>query len=302
MRLYADEIKPYRNAADVQWMYIGVLAIPESGHERALRILEGCREQSGYNGEVHFTKLKNRSDGEYGGDTRLAGLWCDRFLYDGEKVFHFHLLGLNCDNLQNLAFGTGRSQRNSIYNRFFRTSVKWALKYFFPRGRVLVSFLGHDRSNELQQDDLFGWHSIWRVESEERNISFNDREIVFISSDHRKEAMYPRESHLLQLCDVLLGGFTQCLDHRNTKSGCCEIAEKLLPLAERLTDERQARNPNSRYAHYRRVSLSFFPSKALSLADLDDDAMRARSGFYVERTLLFRGEDAEQLTLGFDMC
>ena len=297
VRLYADEIKPYRNGLDERWMYIGLLAVPEADFDRIQSWLRQDRNAADYFNEVHFTKLRNASDaGAYNEKTLLAKRWVERVLWDQQKVFHFHLLGLNLTNLQYFAFGTGWEQKRNIYNRFFRTSLTYALKRFFGGGEVTVTGLFHDAS-EFEDDDLFDWHAIWRVDRAEPSITFVPDSISFIDSDHAKEKDFPEDSHLIQLCDVLLGGLTQCLDARNRKDGCCEIAKVLLPLADQLVDPRCARSPNSSYRHARRMSVSFFPSKRLKLRELEDDWRRAQSGFYIRRRLLFEEQLGGQLPL-----
>jgi hypothetical protein len=139
VRLYADEIKPYRNALDERWMYIGLLAIPESDYEDVQSWLDEDRDAANYYDEVHFTELRNASDaGVHNEKTLLAKYWMERVLRDHRKVFHFHLLGINMSNLQPFAFGTGWEQKRNIYNRFFRASVAYVLKYFFGGGTVRV--------------------------------------------------------------------------------------------------------------------------------------------------------------------
>lgn len=297
VRLYADEIQPYRNASGERWMYIGLLAVPEEKRRQALRGLLEDRVAAGYDREVHFLKLKNASHAAHHNEkTVLAGHWAQRVMGDDGKTFHFHLLGLNLRNLQELAFGTGREQDRNIYNRFFRASIAYALKAFFGADNVVVTHVFHDVSN-LQHDDLFDWHAIWRIDRTEPGITFRPDSIRFIDSDHRKEPDFPEDSHFIQLCDVLMGGLTQCLDARNTKAGCCEVTEMLLPLAERLTDPRRVNNPNSRYRYVRRLSMSFFPSRKLKLKEVEDDYERARSSFYIRRRLLFKDQKSGQLSL-----
>ncbi len=297
VRLYADEIQKQGNAAGERWMYIGILAIPERGYGHALSMLAKDREKAHYAREVHFIKLNNASNAAcHNEKTVLAGRWVQRVLEDDGKTFHFHLLGLNLSNLQELAFGTGREQDRNVYNRFFRASISYVLKTFFGANNVVVTHVFHDVSN-LQHDDLFDWHAILRIDRAEPGITFLPGNIRFIDSDHRKEPDFPQDSHFIQLCDVLMGGLTQCLDARNTKAGCCEIAEMLLPLAERLTDPKRVNNPNSRYRYVRRLSMSFFPSRKLKLKELEDVYKRGRSGFYINRHLLFKDRQSGQLTL-----
>lgn len=296
VRLYADEIKPYRNGLGERWMYIGLLAIPEARYRDALNGLGQDREAVEYDNEVHFTELRNRSDaGAHHEKTALARRWVERVLWDDRKTFHFHLLGLNMTNLQPFAFGKGREQRRNIYNRFFRASVAYVLNFFFGRTGVVVTHIFHDQSY-LEHDDLFDWHTIWRLDQAEPGLTFLTDNIQFIDSDHNEEPDFPQDSHFIQLCDLLLGGLTQCLDARNKKGGCCEIAKCLLPLAERLVDPARIRNPNSRYRYVHRVSMSFFPSKRLKLREIKDYWHRAQSGFYIKRRLLFKERMGRQLS------
>ncbi len=300
VRLYIDEIKPYRNRAGQQWMYIGVLAIPATRYADALAALNADRARTGYAHELHFTNLRNYSYAHVHNEkTLLAKHWADRVMGDDRKIFHFHLLGINLDNLQNAAFGNiGRDQRRSIYNRFFRTAIAGTIKYFFGSSGVQVTDVFHDRENQLEQDILFDWHAIWRIDQAEPDIGFVPDRVEFIDSDHETEQQHPDDSHFIQLCDLLMGGFTQCLDARNKKDGCNEIAEQLLPLAERLTDPRRKKNPNSRYHHYRRTSMSFFPSRRLTYEELQDASLRTTSGFYCNRRLLIQECASGQLSLG----
>jgi len=299
VHLYIDEIKPYRNKSGQQWMYIGVLAIPSTRRTQALAILNQSREDVGYDRELHFTKLRNYSYARiHNRKTLLAKRWVDQVMDDDRKIFHFNLLGINLDNLQGPAFGEGGGeQRRNIYNRFFRTALNSAIKWFFGKTGVQVVDVFHDRANQLEQDSRFDWHAIWRIGQEVPGVGFVPHRIEFVDSDHNQEPNYPEESHFIQLCDLMMGGLTLCLDARNTKDGCNEIAERLLPLAERLTDPHQAYNPTSHYHHLRRISMSFFPSKRLRMDELGTPACRATSNFYITRPLLLSEIVSGQLRL-----
>jgi hypothetical protein len=297
VRLYADEIKPRKNRLGQWWMYIGLLAMPEDCHAAALERLQDARREAAYHSEIHFKELKNRSGTLHGGKTAVARRWIDTVLWDDQKMLHFHLLGLNLSNLQPSAFGRGSEGRRNIYNRFFRTALASALKQFFgSRTPIRVCHLFHDKG-DMENDGLFDWHAMWRLSSAEGEITFDTDRIRFIDSDHEKEASYPDDSHFIQLTDVLAGAMAHCLDASNKKPGCCEIAQRLMPLMERLTDPKRARNPNSRFRHLRRISVAFFPSKKLSPRQLEDVVQRARSGFYIERPLLLQQRSSGQLSL-----
>lgn len=279
VRLYADEVKP---AGGHPWLYIGMLAVPEELHAYALDALERARSDAGYDGELHFTHLSQRPKIE------LAKAWVQLVLYDTRKCFHFHIFGIDLSKLRKEAFGySGREQDRRIYNRFFRSTTAYVLKGFFlsdPRVRsVRVTGIFHDRS-EMEQDDLFDWHLVWRLEQDEPEIVFESDRVHFIDSDHRKEQAFPSESHFIQLIDILLGATRECLDYTSKKRGHVEVARVVLPLLERLTDPKRVSNPNSRYRYHHRCSVSFFPSIRLPLDELRT-IKRARSRIYIERSL-----------------
>lgn len=262
-------------------MYLGLLAIPENQRLEALKILEEDRKAVPYFRELKSTKLTQRPKIE------LAKRWLRRVMEDDQKCFHFYILGLNMDNLERRAFGdTNREQFRRIYNRFFRSAVAYTLKYFFgDSDQIEVLAIFHDRT-EMEHDDLFDWHTIWKLEMKEEKIVFKSDKIKFIDSDHDKEEDYPDDSHFIQLIDLILGSVRQCLDCTSTKDGIIEVAKEFLPLVERLTDKHRYNNPNSRYRYYRRCSIAFFPSKKLTVKDLGDQWKRIQSSFFVQRPSL----------------
>jgi len=298
VRLYADEILAQKNSLGETWMYIGVLAIPEHRYTTALHLLNEARGQAGYANELHFVNLRNYSYAHiHNQKTSLAKRWVRHFLDDDEKIFHFYLLGLNLTRLHHSSFGPSQERDENMYNRFFRSAIHYVLKAFFvsQHSSVVVSQLFHDQG-KLVHHKYFDWHTIWRLGQTIPNVRFECDNILFIDSDHNKETQWSDESHFVQLCDILLGGFSHCLDDRNKKDGCCEIATDLLPLAERLTASNPFRNPNSRYHYLNRVHLSFFPSKELAEDEMQDPLARARSKFYSARPLLYKDRSSGQLS------
>jgi hypothetical protein len=281
--LYADEIKPFTNSIGERWMYIALLAIRENEFENSLNALQSCREQSGYNGEVHFKRMHSRQKADVG------KLWLKEVMHDSQKRFHFYVLGLRLDYLQWLAFGpTSTSQLAAIYNRFFRASVAYVLRsYFGALNKIVVSCIFHDDS-EMKHDRLFDWHTIWRVGKSYGNVVFENPQIEFINSDHRKEPNYPDHSHLIQLTDLVVGATKQCLDMTSNNPYKIEVAGHFLPLVDRLCDEMRRGNRNSRYEHAHRCTVSFFPRNKLSLQELEDQWLRVRSGFFCNRRMLLK--------------
>jgi hypothetical protein len=288
INIYVDEIKEYKNQLGEQWAYIGILMIPTRHRLRAYRALQADREEVGYDGEIHFTELRNFSYAHIHQEkTLLAKQWLRRTLQDTEKIFHFNLLGINLSNLQHNLFGrTARERRPAIYNRFLRMAVLYPAQRFFSDQLVQIRHLYHDET-EMQRHNWFKSHLIQAVNDSPAPVHFFDTyRIQFLNSDHRRETAFPRDSHFVQLCDLLTGVITQVLDNRANKDGCNELASDIYPLMPRLLDPR-ACCPDDPYRLTERLYLSFFPSRKLTAAQLNDPALRQESTFYRERPLLW---------------
>ncbi|MCL5257472.1 MAG: hypothetical protein M1319_06710 [Chloroflexi bacterium] len=286
VRLYVDGSYDSKNSLGENWTYIGLLAIPEDKYQSAISLLNSDRQAASYSNEVHYKELGvSSNDRQFGMKTKLASLWAQRVMTDFTNMFHFHMFGFNTNKLQWEAFGPGKMKKKNAYNRFFRALTTGAMKISF-RGRAVVTHVFHDK-DDMSRHPLFDWHTIWRLNSSQPDLVFPTDRIEFIDSDHQLECTYPLDSHFIQLCDVILGGFRQCLDDSSTKLGCCEVAQKLLPLLQHLVDYRQCNNPNSRFNHANRLSVIFFPKEELTLTQLGDPFARALSGCYKNRPLLF---------------
>lgn len=295
VRLYVDEVKPSANAHGEIWMYVGVLAIVEQHQAQVLALLNTDRQRLGCNSEMHFSKLTS-----HGSKAHLAEAWLHHVLYDPDKLIHFNVLGINVSRIHRASFGDHRSsQDRRIYTRFLRSAVIYALKYFFP-GPVEVTRIFHD-SGDLEHDPYFDWHAPWRIAKDYEGVRFIASDVLFVNSDHRVETRFPEDSHLIQLTDLVVGSVRQVLDSTSEKPIAVALADQMMPLLDRIMDDRRRRNPHSRYSHLRRCNVSFFPSKSIALGLLDDSFERYRSCFFRYRRPLQQHEGVAQLDLGFDL-
>jgi hypothetical protein len=80
---------------------------------------------------------------------------------------------------------------------------------------------------------------------------------------------------------------TQVHDDRTGKDGCNEWAEIVCPLVACLADEARHKRPGGAFNHAHRLYMSFFSSRRLTAAQLEDRAGRDASNFYVNRPLLW---------------
>lgn len=302
VNLYADEIKPLRNPKGEQWMYFGILAIQEEKSDIILDALNGDRKITGYDHALHFTEI-SRSD-----KFALAARWLDRVVYDkwtdpmppsGQKGFHFHILGINLDNLQNAAFGgKGNTQLESIYNRFFRSAISYTLLSRFGNYDVIAVTSIFHHAGHMQNNEIFDWHSISKISRDYEKISFDTTQIKFITADHTSAGQDEKHAHFIQLTDLILGGTRECLDFTTKRQWGVRTAKIIRPLIASLV-ETERHGERKRFSVDKRCSVEFFPSRKLSADEVNDPTRRAQSTFYTSRRLLLPpGEgDVQQLSM-----
>lgn len=296
LSIYADEIKKYKNRENENWFYIGILLIPEEKKKVALEKLNIARKESCYDRELHFSSLSNYSYAKVNNEkTLLAKKWLDLLFKDkNDSCYYFTVLGINYSKINLGLFGTDKRELfQNIYNRFFRTAIKSSLSYFFSKKTIIIENIFHDNENHLAKHIYFDWHCINKLNEEMENISFSTDCITFIDSDHNKEVKHKDEAHFIQLIDIILGSIRLGLDDTTIKDGCCEIAEEMCKLLERMM--RKPGNKNSRYGYYRKYSVSFFPSQRLNSEEILDPQKKIISKIYNNRRMLFADENQMEL-------
>ena len=102
-------------------------------------------------------------------------------------------------------------------------------------------------------------------------IEIEEKEIIFIDSDHRKSGM--EESHFIQLIDLLLGATYVNLHNPSERSEKKEVGLAFNPVLKTLLDRKKSQTgphmEGSYYrSNYRRTQqISFFPNKKMELGE-----------------------------------
>ena len=286
IEIFADEIKDITNRFDETWLYLAILIIPKRKKEQLLEKLLAPRRRIPCDSEIKCHDLDKTTK------RWLAEKWIDIVLRDKqERSLYFDILGLNLTRLHLPAFGN--EQFGNIYNRFFRSCVLHGINTCFPNRNLTVLNLFHDKGDQSKHE-YFPWHCIYSIEEQSKRIHFANRQIEFINSDHR-EPDGRIESNFIQLIDLLVGLSSHCLDFVSTNKSRTKVAQKFLPLLERMM--KNPLNVNSSYGHARKYLISFFPKKRLSASQLLDPFERQLSGFYQTRPLLLRDHLSNQQSL-----
>jgi len=280
INIYADEIQgkkcPYTKS---EWDYIGIIIektetsfLEDIIHERFMGNFD---ENSSYydknNKSVHWCEMRIA-------DTKNI---CKRWLQyvmdpskSGGKLYSY-VLGINNSHIIKEEFDLS-NEFNSVYNRFFRSAVLYAIKTFFSNQRVIVENIYHEEGQQ-QEHDYFPWHVIYKLGRED-NIVFNCDRVTFLPKDHKID----KRSNAIQVCDCILG-VTTSLIHGIEESNASHYREELLdfysPLLNKMMNE--PRNPNSSYGHHKRLLVRFFPKEKTFLGDYKRD----NNQFYSKREL-----------------
>jgi hypothetical protein len=292
--VFVDEVKP---TPDVPWAYLVAVSLPTAKLERELGALGHARTRIGYERELKFSAITTKGE-----KSRLGEAWIERVV-DAADAWHFGVVGMDMSALAKGAFGSCRGdQIANVHRRFLRSVLSYHLQYaHLCHTTVVVDSVYHDNEGRLEADPWFSWHAIDKISSTVEGIAFAQQELQFVDSDHNKEKRYPAASHFIQVADLIVGATRYAFDiarpHR--RPGASDVVRKLLPVLERINDNARRQNINSSYRHVHRCHLGFFPSKALSLDELEDPCERALSRFYVGRQLKFAQSISGQLALPF---
>lgn len=209
----------------------------------------------------------------------------------GEK-FYCYILGLNESLLNDDEFDP-ENKFNSIYNRFFRTAVEYALKCFFGDKKIIIIKNIYHEQGQQQHHAYFNWHPIEILERKNpEQFVFKNKEIIFLEKDHNKD----NKANILQLCDCFLGACVNLLHgFENLKSNRSILKSELLNIISELFNRmiNKPDNINSSYQHANRIMIRFFPKERTS----KDDLKRYTNQFYTKRAIKFIEDNSGQLSL-----
>ncbi|MEO0268970.1 MAG: hypothetical protein ABIN73_04420 [candidate division WOR-3 bacterium] len=292
VNIYADEIQskecPYTKE---QWFYIGIIVedIKNSLLDDIIRIryCNNFDKTSPYykknNRVIHWVEINDA-------DTKnICKRWFEYILNPGksERKFYTYILGINNSKLNEEKFGG--TDFNTRYNRFFRSTILYALKTFFPNKKIIVKNIFHEKGPQ-QCDEYFPWHCIYKITEREENIDFECDEILFLPKDHKED----ERSNIIQLCDAFMGACISII-HGIKESKRSKYKEELmdliLPLITRMIDEPQ--NINSKYCHANRIMIRFFPKHKTA----PDHINKVQNQFYTRRQLYYFEKKSGQIRL-----
>lgn len=275
IEIFCDEIICVKNnTTSDKWTYLGALYVPTCYRKKLLSELKRnrcignydwtdherkCMKKCGYhssnNTEIHYTETyKNHSKFE------ISRRWIKKVLLqknqENNPPIFFSILGINISKISFEEFGDNPDL--NIYNRFFRSNLLWGIKSFFNIP-THVKGVYHDNGSQ-ESHPFFKWQPIEYISTNNPKITFDEKTIKFINSDHKK---YPPSTenwdnaHFIQFIDLIIGLTYCCLLNPTIKKQKIELALKLKPLLYRMMNN--PKNTNSSFNYFKRHSIGFFP-------------------------------------------
>lgn len=293
VNIYADEIFkkecPYTKD---EWFYIGIILekLDNSLLDDILieRFCNNFDRTSIYfeknNKIVHWNEIRIA-------DTKNICMRWFKYILESNRSrnkFFSYILGINNSKLNIEEFDI-HNKFNSIYNRFFRSAILYALKTLFPKKQIIIENIYHEEGQQ-EFHKYFPWHCIYKIDQKEENMIFRCSEIKFLPKDHKKD----KRSNLIQLSDTFMGACIGIIHgiHKSKKSKYREeLMDCILPLVQRMIKE--PKNKNSHYQHANRIMIRFFPNQNTK----PDDIRRVFNHFYSNRKLYYLNAKNIQLMI-----
>ena len=212
------------------------------------------------NCEIHNQNI--RSSRASNSLKKISKEWINYFIEQNKsnKAIRFNILFIELDKMDISKFGTSKIHDN-MYNKFFRTTINYGVKSFFNNSRVNIKNVYHDKGS-MEKHSYFPSLNLHKLNDEIPNIaSFENKEIIFVDSDHKKylweKEEYYLESNIIQFADLILGSISQCLFNLSNDSLKKEYASSVYVLVERLI--KKSRNYNSSWNYINKQNISLFP-------------------------------------------
>lgn len=255
--LFADERKKIHD----RWDYHCIVLIEEEKLLPFYERLMAARDEVKFFSELKFAELHATARYE---KYTLAQKWISIFLETQATIssgIYFTISGIDREKIDFSFFGdddTPKGKYANLYNRFFRASAKGMIHYCYRNEKIIIKQIYHDCEGNLQNHAYFEECTIKKIAEETHDIGYENKNIIFVNSDHQKEETYTMQSQIIQFVDILIGASTYCLHITNKKNkGQLKTAELLFPLLrERLKSVPQNKRT---YPGSIKSTISIFP-------------------------------------------
>lgn len=211
------------------------------------------------NSEVHFKNLNKASRNKI----NICEKWIDFLMnYNKNKdedddCIYFKILYLDLEKIDKTQFGD-KADKNNMYNRFYRSMIIGARKFFFTDSYFVIKEFFHDNASDKEHHDKFPWHTPTKLDRS-RDFNILKEEITFIDSNHKSynDWIDKENAQIIQFVDLTLGSITEAIFRKDQNKKKIKMANEIFPLVKRLW--KRPKNTKSSFNYYRKQDVSIFP-------------------------------------------
>lgn len=259
--VYHDESGNYVPGAGDRWLLHGVLFVPERKQREIYHALQRVRQDVGYYGEVHYTKIRRHPRGP---KARCAAGWLNLYAGQFSALCFYHCLAVDTHSsgFQHDRFG----EPHHAYNRFAQMAIvggiAWSLCHY---QRVALRFYSdvkfrHAGDNFATYIPEATSNSI-AVKRHKKPSAYPEMrllhpEVIGVDSDPCEvNPDLSEECEFIQLVDLMTSNVAQALTGRSAQEAKLKLAEMV---ARWIEDTRKPPWLQTEEL-YRRFSVSCFP-------------------------------------------
>lgn len=268
---YHDEsgtYAPHATNGGEQWLFHGILLVPQQKQPDLLAQLQAVRQQTNYFGEVHYKNLRKPA----GPLAACTKGWLQCYLNNAQHCY-YHCLAINTHSPQ---FDHSRfSEPYHCYNYYARTAivgaVSWSLARYHKHTVTLRIFSDPKRR---AVDDNFAAYipaEVGRSIQQKKQakpakyptLAITESVCMVSSNPAEAEADLKDASEFVQLVDLLTSNIAQAIKSSSNRKGKINLA---LRISDWIDDTRKPPWLQSKELH-RRFSVSCFPDESGNFYD-----------------------------------
>jgi hypothetical protein len=192
-----------------KWFIIGLLFVKEKDLLDVVKILKSHLEKENYKGEIHFSRLPKKFQGEYGAKARIALNWLKEF--EDRLADYAKFSALAVDRFSPAYDHSRFSKEYHAYNRFTAMALKGALSWLLGQenlDKLFIVFISDAKFRMSRPEegwiDNFEKYIPYRAQLDSYLSRLEGKKYPFVKIE-KLETEDSSRNILLQFCDILLG-------------------------------------------------------------------------------------------------
>ncbi|MCI4463281.1 MAG: DUF3800 domain-containing protein [Caldisericum sp.] len=215
-----------------RWFIIGLLFVQAEYLQKVEQALNYLLEKENYKGEIHFSRLPKKFQGEYGPKARIALNWLKAFEEGLSDYAKFSALAV--DRFSPAYDHSRFSKEYHAYNRFTAMALKGAIAWLLgPENldELSIVFISDAKFRMRRPEegwiDNFEEYIPYRAQLDSYLNRLEGKKYPIVKIE-RLEIEDSSKNILLQFCDVLLGATQMAIVARSTKETKIKLGKMIV--------------------------------------------------------------------------